>query len=61
MRLAQNPWHSGSRLSLSGLLDVSALSPSGSGMVLGAEHTYSEWFPKPRRLSGMAVDLRPVL
>lgn len=58
MRLTQIPWHSGSRLCLSGLGDVSALSPSASGMGPGGQRAGSERFGKPRRLSGVAADLR---
>lgn len=38
-----------------------SLSPSGSGIGPGAVHTHSECFRKPRRLSGVAVDLRLAL
>lgn len=61
MRLTHIPLAQWVWLCLSGLCDVSALSPSGSGVGPGATHTHSEWFRKPRRLSGMAVDLRLVL
>lgn len=61
MRLTQIPWHSGSRLCLSELCNMSALSPSGSGMGPRAAQTHSDGFRKLRRLSGVAVDPRLVL
>lgn len=64
MGLTQIPWHGGSRLCLCGPRDVSASSPSGSGMGPregGDAHAHSEWFRMPRRLSGVAEDRRLLL